>query len=268
MDSLIPESHSKHHFKDMIMVFIIVMVVAPFLMAAVKEAGHRDIDLRGQAFAISKTIECFSCASCTEALSNLEAEKVILTADIYTGEGTCIAINSFENKRFDCSLNSIDGANTRGSLIEIRNSKNIIVENCVLDRKENAITLFESTNSKILANKISYAGSGIEVLSSSNNEVAGNEIIKPSTVGIFVEGVSDNNLFEKNNVWYSDNYGIRIADTRSILLNNEFCFSRESDIFSIGVQSTNFGSLNSCDSSKNWKDQDINADGCTRKCID
>jgi parallel beta-helix repeat protein len=278
MDGSIPGRYTKHPFVDMIVMFIAIVIIATFLSVALKGNGGgegatiiEDRDLKGEASGWAQTSEeCNSCESCTRALAKSNIRKVTLTEDIYTDEEQCIVMDDIEDKTFDCEFKYIDGQESDGYLIKLIDSNRITVTNCLLGRKSLAINLFNSHDSKIIANTISYCGAGIAIASGENNQIIGNSIIASADTGIKIAGFSHNNNIEHNEVWNSGLNGIKMSNTRTVLINNKFCYSGEHDILNRDPESSNFGSGNFCDTTSGWTDlrEDGTSTGgaCTYSC--
>ncbi len=87
---------------------------------------------------------CNSCESCNTQLSNSSCTTVYLTSDISTNE-TCIV--GFNNTVFDCQGNKITGVGSNYEYgIELNNSVNSTVKNCVVTSFDIGILTLDSNN--------------------------------------------------------------------------------------------------------------------------
>ncbi|UCE38236.1 MAG: right-handed parallel beta-helix repeat-containing protein, partial [Thermoplasmata archaeon] len=128
--------------------------------------------------------------------------------------------SSMDNKVID---NNISSNNQHNIYLSISNWNDIIGNNISSSNWGDGINLISSSNNNILGNNISNNFDGIEFYSSSNNNITGNNISSNEGFGIYLRSSSSNNFASNNFI----NEGIFIVgsvlqhfNSHSILSNN------------------------------------------------
>lgn len=185
-----------------------------------------------------------------------ETNTVNSKSIVYIFDKKDLEINNIETGHIEINYGdniSIISNNVQRDGILLKNVINSIISSNNIKQTDVAIDLQSSSDNKIIGNQISESVIGIRVGESSNNLISTNKILLSGYEGFSLFD-SNNNLIQKNEIISSEYYNLRLtSSSNNLILNNMISNAEDSGVLIDGVLSAgNNFSLNNFEGNKNF----------------